>query len=406
MSGINKILVPVDFSSCSKQALEYAVELAERYFGASIDVLHVWEPPRYIGLNTPILSTNGSRTSIEQAAKIQALKDMEALVAEHEANYAFDTAPFVVPDHSYEYDLSLPPRLVAIDKLWTLEGVLYGNDAAALSTAWEALKAKIEDLKNYPDGIELLGDGTVFESISVKGGYDDWRIERLVSPKTDLQWRGELRFTLKILGRRRIPGLTSPITKFTQTETWAYDEAGLLTRTLAGELEVASGSATAQARTLGLKVPDNTFGVVTNGPEGVDVERLDPADLKARYTSTIKQSGTPLPDGCAPNFTVDVETSVQNGLQTTSTRVHATGTGALAAVQSHLAPGWVHETVSQDANTRSAQGVFIEVNPPPATSCFGFSVSQSPAGTDRSPSRSERAVGRPLTTLSPTRPSP
>ncbi|HZV02575.1 MAG TPA: hypothetical protein VFF73_38065 [Planctomycetota bacterium] len=308
--------------------------------------------------------------------------------------YAFDTAPFVVPDHTYEYDLSLPPRLIAIDKLWTLEGVLYGNGAAAVSAAWDALKAKIEDPKNYPDGIELVRDGTVFESISVAGGYDDWRIQRLASPKTDLQWRGELRFTLKILGRRRIPGLTSPITKFTQTETWAYDEAGLLTRTLAGELEVASGSATAQARTFGLKVPDNTFGVVTNGPEGVDVERLDPADLKARYTSTIKQSGTPLPDGCAPNFTVDVETSVQNGLQTTTTRVHATGTGALAAVQSHLAPGRVHETVSQDANTRSAQGVFVEVRPASGNQLLRlqrFSVS----GGNRPIAFTRRTGGRP-----------
>jgi nucleotide-binding universal stress UspA family protein len=71
MSGIHKILAPIDFSSCSKRALERAVELAERYFGASIDVLHVWEPPRSFE-TTPM--------------RVEALRGMEALLAEHEAN--------------------------------------------------------------------------------------------------------------------------------------------------------------------------------------------------------------------------------------------------------------------------------------------------------------------------------
>jgi universal stress protein A len=39
-----KLLVPVDFSDCSKAALEHA-ELIGRQFGASITILHVWEPP-------------------------------------------------------------------------------------------------------------------------------------------------------------------------------------------------------------------------------------------------------------------------------------------------------------------------------------------------------------------------
>lgn len=39
-----KLLVPVDFSDCSRAALEHA-ELIGRQFGASITILHVWEPP-------------------------------------------------------------------------------------------------------------------------------------------------------------------------------------------------------------------------------------------------------------------------------------------------------------------------------------------------------------------------
>jgi nucleotide-binding universal stress UspA family protein len=44
---IERILVPVDFSPCSRAALDYAVELAEQT-RASVDVLHVAEP-RYAG---------------------------------------------------------------------------------------------------------------------------------------------------------------------------------------------------------------------------------------------------------------------------------------------------------------------------------------------------------------------
>ena len=48
MDIIRRILVPVDFSTCSRAALEYAAVIARR-FGSGVDVLHVWEPPRYVG---------------------------------------------------------------------------------------------------------------------------------------------------------------------------------------------------------------------------------------------------------------------------------------------------------------------------------------------------------------------
>ena len=43
MPALTRILVPVDFSPCSQAALEYATFLAQPY-GASIDVLHAWQP--------------------------------------------------------------------------------------------------------------------------------------------------------------------------------------------------------------------------------------------------------------------------------------------------------------------------------------------------------------------------
>jgi nucleotide-binding universal stress UspA family protein len=40
---IEKVLVPVDFSDCSKKALEYAIPFAKQ-FGAELNLLHVLEP--------------------------------------------------------------------------------------------------------------------------------------------------------------------------------------------------------------------------------------------------------------------------------------------------------------------------------------------------------------------------
>lgn len=43
-----KILVPVDFSNCSRAALTAAIDLARRY-GATLEVVHVHEPPYAVG---------------------------------------------------------------------------------------------------------------------------------------------------------------------------------------------------------------------------------------------------------------------------------------------------------------------------------------------------------------------
>lgn len=47
MENIRKILVPIDFSHCAMKALEYAAFLSSK-FDASVEALHVWEPPQYI----------------------------------------------------------------------------------------------------------------------------------------------------------------------------------------------------------------------------------------------------------------------------------------------------------------------------------------------------------------------
>jgi universal stress protein A len=44
---IRRILVPVDYSSCSRAALRFAADLAQRY-QATLDVVHVWDRPSYV----------------------------------------------------------------------------------------------------------------------------------------------------------------------------------------------------------------------------------------------------------------------------------------------------------------------------------------------------------------------
>ncbi len=45
---LERILVPVDYSDCSRAALRFAVGLAEP-FGATLDIVHAWDRPSYVG---------------------------------------------------------------------------------------------------------------------------------------------------------------------------------------------------------------------------------------------------------------------------------------------------------------------------------------------------------------------
>jgi universal stress protein A len=51
LPSLTRVLVPTDFSPSSRAALEYATFLA-RELRAELSVLHVWEPPGYVGPDT------------------------------------------------------------------------------------------------------------------------------------------------------------------------------------------------------------------------------------------------------------------------------------------------------------------------------------------------------------------
>ena len=67
---ITTVLVPVDFSACSRAALLWAAEVAEP-FGANVDVLHVWEPPRH-AMSEYAFETGRIGTSLAEFSHTQA----------------------------------------------------------------------------------------------------------------------------------------------------------------------------------------------------------------------------------------------------------------------------------------------------------------------------------------------
>ena len=70
------ILVPVDYSACSRAALRFAADLAERYH-AALDVVHVWDRPSYI---TDVMMTTTdamSRKSLFHLIAENAQRDLD-----------------------------------------------------------------------------------------------------------------------------------------------------------------------------------------------------------------------------------------------------------------------------------------------------------------------------------------
>jgi nucleotide-binding universal stress UspA family protein len=80
MPKVQRVLVPVDFSDCSRAALDYAALLAAE-FGADIDVLHVWESPLYASPETMIYLGDRATQTLADFARTQAGKLMEELMA-------------------------------------------------------------------------------------------------------------------------------------------------------------------------------------------------------------------------------------------------------------------------------------------------------------------------------------
>jgi nucleotide-binding universal stress UspA family protein len=69
-----QILVPVDYSDASLAALRVAADLAER-FGATLDIVHVWDRPTYIS-DAVLVGHGQSQRPLGDLIKENAERDM------------------------------------------------------------------------------------------------------------------------------------------------------------------------------------------------------------------------------------------------------------------------------------------------------------------------------------------
>ena len=80
MNNLRRILVPVDYSACSRSALEHAAMLAKS-FNATIDLLYVWEAPAFIAPEA-MVGAAGTTQTLAQLASDQAQAAMREFVAQ------------------------------------------------------------------------------------------------------------------------------------------------------------------------------------------------------------------------------------------------------------------------------------------------------------------------------------
>ena len=79
---IKHLLCPTDFSDGAGSALACALSIAQR-FDASIDLLHICEPPAYFAPDLAIWVNPDASTSLVDFALAEASKRMEATVSAH-----------------------------------------------------------------------------------------------------------------------------------------------------------------------------------------------------------------------------------------------------------------------------------------------------------------------------------
>ncbi|MFO0572112.1 MAG: universal stress protein [Polyangiaceae bacterium] len=77
---MRRILVPVDFSACSRAALEHAAMLAKS-FNATIDLLYVWEAPAFVAPEA-MVGAAGTTQTLAQLASDQAEVAMREFAAQ------------------------------------------------------------------------------------------------------------------------------------------------------------------------------------------------------------------------------------------------------------------------------------------------------------------------------------
>lgn len=73
---MKKILVPVDYSACSQAALATAIVFAEA-LGASVDIVHVWDRPLYVGDTVTVTTATGDKRTLVDMIRENAEQEMK-----------------------------------------------------------------------------------------------------------------------------------------------------------------------------------------------------------------------------------------------------------------------------------------------------------------------------------------
>ncbi len=84
MGHFQKILVPIDFSDCSRAALEHAAFLAQKIQG-TIDLVHIWDVPAFIAPEA-MVGAAGTTQTLAQLAQDQAGVTMKEFAEEARKN--------------------------------------------------------------------------------------------------------------------------------------------------------------------------------------------------------------------------------------------------------------------------------------------------------------------------------
>lgn len=75
-----RILVPVDYSECSRRALEFAAGLSDT-LGSSLDIVHVWDKPTYISDAILVRHPGAAPRTLIEMVRDNAKHDMNEFLA-------------------------------------------------------------------------------------------------------------------------------------------------------------------------------------------------------------------------------------------------------------------------------------------------------------------------------------
>lgn len=104
--NIRKILHPTDFSPCSKNALGFALSIAEPV-QAKVDVLHVWREPYFVAPELLITLPNRSTMSVGDWVLSEAMNQMTQLLKDIEHPVEVEMTSFLERGDPFETILRL-----------------------------------------------------------------------------------------------------------------------------------------------------------------------------------------------------------------------------------------------------------------------------------------------------------